>query len=79
MTIELPARFAVQLHQCEILLDLAVGMYAARQLTLGQAAELAGIPQALLQRELGQGQIPAHYDLDDLAHDLSAAAELVRS
>ena len=78
MKIELPDRFAARLEQREILLDLAVGMYAAKHLTLGQAAELAGVPQALLQRELGQRQIPAHYDLDDLAHDLSAAAELAR-
>jgi len=79
MNIELPDRFAAQLQQREILLDLAAGRYAASHLTLGQAAELAGIPQAVLQREFGLRQIPTHYDLDDLAHDLSAAAELARS
>ena len=79
MKIELPDQFVARLGHHEILLDLAVGMYAARHLTLGQASELAGVPQAVLQRELGQRQIPAHYDLDDLAHDLAAAAELARS
>lgn len=78
MKVELPERLAGRLVEADVMLDLAVGMYAAKHLTLGQAAELAGISQALFQRELGRRQIPVHYDLSDLAYDLREAAELAR-
>jgi predicted HTH domain antitoxin len=61
-----------------VLLDLAIGLYIGRHLTLGQAAQMAKLPQGEFQRILGSRQVPAHYDLDDLAHDLQAAAELAR-
>jgi predicted HTH domain antitoxin len=76
MRIDLPDHLLGELRPKELLLDLAAGMYAARHLTLGQAAELAGLSQLEMQRELGRREIPAHYDLDDLAYDLAAAAEL---
>ena len=76
MKIELPDHLTARVAEREVFLDLAVGMYAAKRLTLGQAAELAGVSQGELQRELGRRQIPVHYDLEDLAHDLQAAAEL---
>jgi predicted HTH domain antitoxin len=79
MKIELPDQFAAQLEPRDLLIDLAAGMYAARHLTLGQASELAGLSQGEFQKELGRRQIPAHYDLDDLAYDLRAADEIVRS
>ncbi|MBI3416447.1 MAG: UPF0175 family protein [Verrucomicrobia bacterium] len=78
MQIELPDSLAGKVQKREVLLDLAVGMYAAQHLTLGQAAELANVPQGIFQRELGRRQIPAHYDLDDLGYDLRVAAELAR-
>jgi predicted HTH domain antitoxin len=79
MKIELPDQFAAQIGQKDLLIDLATGMYAARHLSLGQAAELANLSQGEMQRELGRRQIPAQYDLDDLAHDIHAAAEVARS
>ena len=79
MKIELPEKFAACLQEKDLLIDLATGMYAAEHLTLGQAAELAGVSQGHLQRELGRRQIPVHYDVEDLAYDLRAAAELARS
>ena len=79
MKIEVPDQFIAQLQPRELLLDLAVGMYAARHLTLGQAAELANLSQGELQKELGRRQIPVQYDLEDLAYDLRSADELGRS
>jgi predicted HTH domain antitoxin len=79
MKLELPDHLTAKLEERDVLLDLAVGMYAANHLTLGQAAELADVSQAELQRELGRRHIAAHYDLQDLAHDLQAAAEIARS
>jgi predicted HTH domain antitoxin len=78
MKIELPDQFAAQIGPKDLLIDLATGMYAARHLSLGQAAELANLSQGELQQELGRRQIPVQYDLDDLAHDIRAAAEIVR-
>lgn len=78
MQIELPDSMAGKMDAEEVLLDLAVGMYVGRHLSLGQAAELARISQGEFQRVLGRQQIPAHYGLDDLAYDLRAVAELAR-
>jgi predicted HTH domain antitoxin len=79
MKIELPDQYASRFERREVLIDLATGMYAARHLTLGQAAELAKLSQGELQRELGRRQIPAHYDLEDLTHDLRVADEIART
>ena len=62
MQIELPDHLTAHMEKRDVLLDLAVGMYGARHLTLGQAAELAGVSQGELQRALGHRQIAAHYD-----------------
>jgi len=79
MKLELPEHLAARLEERDVLLDLAVGMYAANHVTLGQAAEVAGVSQGELQRELGRRHIPVHYELQDLAQDLQAAAEITRS
>lgn len=39
---------------------------------LGQAAEIAGVPQASFPRELGRRRIPIHYGSEELAEDLQA-------
>jgi predicted HTH domain antitoxin len=76
MQIELPDHLIAHATQRDILVDLALGMYGAGRLTLGQASELSGVSQGELQRELGRRQIALHYDLDDLTQDLNAAREL---
>lgn len=76
MQIEVPDRISQGLEKRDLMIDLAVGMYAARRLTLGQAAELVGVSQGEFQRELGKREIPVHYDLEDLAADLKAAGEI---
>jgi predicted HTH domain antitoxin len=78
MQIELPDSLTGNMQKDDVLLDLAVGMYAARHLTLGQAAELSNISQGDFQSELGRRQIAVQYDLEDLAYDLRAASELAR-
>jgi predicted HTH domain antitoxin len=51
-------------------LEAAVGLYAGSTVTLGQAAELAGICQTDFLHELGKRGICINYGADDLAHDL---------
>ena len=77
MQIELPASLA-KMDEEEVLLDLAVGMYVARHLTLGQGGGVGEDFAGDFQRALGRQQIPAHFDLGDLANDLQVAAELAR-
>ena len=57
-------------------LELALALYTKRELTLGQAAEVARLSQAEFQRELGQRKIPINYTLEDLQSDLQAVREL---
>src|SRR5688572_26943138 len=44
----------------EVRLDLALGLFMSRRLTLGRAAEVAGISQMDFLEQLGQRGIPLH-------------------
>jgi predicted HTH domain antitoxin len=50
-------------------LGMAIGMFVTEEVTLGQAAEIAGISQAEMLEELGQRRIAIHYSLEELAED----------
>lgn len=76
MQITLPSDLERKLDAAQVRLDLAVGMYAAGRVTLGQAAEVAGVPQMQFQRELATRKVPLHYDQADLATDVQAVREL---
>lgn len=41
-------------------LRLAVGLFVTEEATLGQAADIAGLSQAELLKELGRRRIPIH-------------------
>ena len=58
-----------------IRLDLAIGLYAERRVTLGRAARMAGMVQANFLRKLGELHIPMHYDLPELEEDLLMVRE----
>lgn len=49
---------------------------AARKITLGRAARIAGLPQAEFLKGLGRRGIPIHYDVADFAADLETLAAL---
>lgn len=76
MTIQLPPELEARIQIENARLDLALGMYASDRVTLGRAAEIAGLTQLDFQRELGRRQIPLHYDRNDLAMDLQAVRDL---
>lgn len=59
-------------------LHLALGLFVAEEVTLGQAAEIAGLSQAAFLQELGRRKIPIHYGLDELAEDLQTVEALTR-
>jgi len=60
----------------QAVLEVAVGMFAARKITLGRAARIAGLPHADFLKELGRRGIPIHYDVEDFAADLQTLAAL---
>ena len=76
MKIDVPDAVANHFTPDELLLDLAMGMYAARHITLGRGAEMTGLTQLAFQRELARRRIPLHYDLEDLAIDVQAVREM---
>lgn len=66
----------LQLTEAEALLDLAVGLFTERRVTLGRAAEVARLTQLNFQQELSRREIPIHYDVEDLLADVSTLAVL---
>jgi predicted HTH domain antitoxin len=57
-------------------LELAVGLFTNRRITLGRGAELAQLTQLAFQQELGRRGIPIHYDVEDLQADVFTLAAL---
>jgi predicted HTH domain antitoxin len=72
MTIEVQDEVlrGLALTQAQALLDLAVGLFTERRVTLGRAAKIAGLTQLEFQRQLGLRGIALHYDVEDLRADL---------
>ena len=76
MNITLPEPLESTLTPSQAALHLAIGLFTAWEVTLGQAAEAAGISQSEFMRELGRRKIPLHYGVEDFAEDLIAIEKL---
>ena len=79
MQITLPAPLEASLTESRAALHLAIGLFTAEEVTLGQAAEAAGLSQADFMRELGRRKIPMHYGVEDFAEDLITIRKLRES
>ena len=55
----------------ELKQELALSLYAARKVTLIQAADIAGVGFFEFQGLLKDRKIPQHYGIQDLEDDLS--------
>ncbi len=66
----------LELTEAQALVDLAVGLFTDRRVTLGRAAEIARVTQLDFQREIGRRGISIHYDIEDLQADLRTLAAL---
>ena len=62
---------AAHLSEAEARLELAVALFQADRLTLGQASSLACLPVAAMMRILGSRKIPLHYGVVDLHEDIA--------
>ena len=78
MTLTLPPSVEQSLSPESAALHLAIGLFVSEEATLGQAAQIAGLPQATFLRELGRRRISIHYGHEELAEDLRAVDELCR-
>ncbi|HZR20386.1 MAG TPA: UPF0175 family protein [Verrucomicrobiae bacterium] len=72
MMIELPDADIESLHltQAQARLELAVGLYAGREITLGRAARIAGITYAAFMQEIGKRGLCISYTEQDAADDI---------
>lgn len=70
MQLTLPEAVETKLSPQEVALHLAIGLFVSEEVTLGQAAEIAGLAQSVFLQELGRRRIPIHYGMEELAEDL---------
>lgn len=78
MIIELPDKELEKLHlsPAQARVEVAVGLYAGRQVPLDQAARIAGMAKVLFLEEIGKRGIGIHYFMEDLQHDIGMAEKL---
>jgi predicted HTH domain antitoxin len=67
MTLTLPE---TKFSEGELKQELALSLYAARKVTLIQAADIAGVGFFEFQGLLKDRKIPQHYGIEDLEQDL---------
>jgi predicted HTH domain antitoxin len=72
MQLTLPEEVETRLSPKDAALPLALGLFVTEEVTLGQAAEIAGLTQAAFLKQLGRRRIPIHYGPQELAEDLRA-------
>jgi predicted HTH domain antitoxin len=73
MTVTIPSERlgSVQLVERDALVDIAIGLYKRQEISLGRAAEIAGIPMVELMTELARRHISVNYHPQDLRSDLA--------
>lgn len=78
MTLTIPAeRLAnVALDERDAVVDIAIGLYKRQAISLGRAAEVAGISSVELVAELGRRHIPINYGVDELREDVATLEKL---
>ena len=69
---------ATHLTDAEFVQEIAIYLYEQGRVTLGQASQLAKMPQLRFQHLLASRDIPVHYDEQDFADDLATLRTLHR-
>lgn len=62
----------LKLNERDVMTDIAIGLYKREQVSLGRAAEIAGVPASRFLGELGRRRIPINYGIEDLQADMAA-------
>lgn len=78
MTIQLPEPElqSLELTPQQARVELAVGLYAGRRVTLGRAAKIAGLPYTEFMHEIGRRGLYIHYSAADALHDMAVVDKL---
>ena len=76
VTIPLERMGDIRLDERDAVVDIAIGLYKREQVSLGRAAEIAGMTAPIFLRELARRQIPVNYSADDLKTDLETLKKL---
>jgi len=76
ITVQIPVALEQTMPPARARLHFAVGAFVSEEVTLGQAAEMAGISQTELMSVLVKRRIPLHYDSGDFAEDFKTLAML---
>jgi predicted HTH domain antitoxin len=78
MTVTIPQERLgeVALNEHDALVDIAIGLYKRDEVSLGRAAEIAGLASPAFLAELGRRRIPLNYEVDDLRSGLKALENL---
>ncbi len=71
MTLTIPTERLgnVALDERDAVVDIAIGLYKRQAVSLGRAAEVAGISSVELLSELGRRHIAINYGVDELRED----------
>jgi predicted HTH domain antitoxin len=67
-------RLPRQDQEQQLMVELAVALYARSILSFGKARELAGMGKYEFGILLGRRGVPRHYELDDLHDDIAYAS-----
>jgi predicted HTH domain antitoxin len=72
MSITLPDELvqAAQMNESELMLEIIIMLFQQERITLGKAAQLAGMHQIEFQKLLASRKICIHYDVEDLEQDI---------
>lgn len=62
---------SLRITEAEVLLELAVALYAAGKLSFGKARQLSALNWVQFRQELAKRNIPAHYNEADFEADLA--------
>ena len=73
MSITIPKEYLVAAGMTEkdLKLEIALIFYQKRVISLGKAAELAGITRFAFQNELTKRKIPVNYGIEELMEDIN--------
>ena len=78
MTLTIPTERLgnVALDERDAVVDIAIGLYKREAVSLGRAAEVAGISSVEMLAELGRRHIPINYGVEELREDISTLEKL---
>lgn len=66
----------LNLTEEQLRFDLALGLFVNERVSLGKAAEVAGMGSIQFQEELGKRRISVHYGVEDFRQDLKTLEQL---